>query len=502
MSDTLPSPRTSAVQATISRLRERMLIGGEWAPALSRATMPVIDPSDGRPFTPIPSCDTEDVDRAVAAARQAFAAPPWAHMRPTDRERLLLRLADLLEANAAEFAELETLDNGKPITLSSRVDVPGSIEYLRYIAGWATKLEGSTIDVSFPRPRHGGEYFAYTKRQPVGVVAAIIPWNYPLMMAVWKLGPALATGCTVVLKPAEETPMTALRFAELVLEAGFPPGVVNVLTGDGATVGAALVRHPGIDKVAFTGSTSVGREVGRIAAGRMARFSLELGGKSPVIVFDDANLKAAIPGAASAIFANQGQTCTAGARLYVQRSVFDEVVAGVAARAAAMKIGPGHAAATQMGPLISQRQLDTVRRYVDAGVAAGAKVVTGGNQVDRPGYFMEPTVLTGTPQSSTVVQEEIFGPVLVALPFDDLDDVARLANDSVYGLAASIWSQDLSRVHRLVPLLQAGTVWVNCHNLLDPALPFGGFKQSGMGREMGRAVLDLYTETKSVCMLV
>lgn len=491
-----------AVEATLARLRNRMLIGGEWVAASDGKTQDVINPADGGIIAVVPSAGADDVERAVGAARRAFEDDKWSKARPADRERLLLRLADLLEANAQEFAQLETLDNGKPIMLSSRVDVPGSVEYLRYIAGWATKLEGATVDVSFPRPRQGGEYFAYTRREPVGVVAAIIPWNYPLMMAVWKLGPALATGCTVILKPASETPMTALRLAELVSEAGYPPGVVNVITGRGSSVGPLLSRHPGVDKIAFTGSTEVGRDVGHSAIDRMARVSLELGGKSPVVVFDDANLKAAIPGAASAIFANQGQACTAGSRLYVQRSIFEEVVGGVAARAAKMTIGPGLAEDTQMGPLVSQRQADTVCRYIQEGVQSGATILTGGNRLDRPGFYVEPTMLTGIAQSSTVVQEEIFGPVLVALPFDDLDEVATLANDSGYGLAASIWSSDLSRVHRLTPRIKAGTVWVNCHNMLDPALPFGGFKLSGMGREMGRAVLDLYTETKSVCMLV
>lgn len=490
------------VCATLERLGGRMLIGGVWVPAQSGKTLEVIDPATGTRFASVPDADGEDIDRAVGAARSAFENKTWAHIRPADREKLLLRLADLLEANAAEFAELETLDNGKPITMSSRVDVPGAVEFLRYIAGWATKLEGSTVDVSFPRPRQGGEYFAYTKREPVGVVGAIIPWNYPLLMAAWKLGPALATGCTVVLKPAEETPITALRLGELAIEAGYPAGVVNIVTGEGARAGAALCRHPGVDKVAFTGSTETGRIVGHAAVDRMARFSLELGGKSPVIVFDDANLKAAIPGAAAAIFANQGQICTAGSRLYVQRAIFDEVVEGVAARAAKMTMGPGLAPETQMGPLVSERQCRTVMRYIDEGVASGARVVTGGTRRDGAGYFVEPTVLAGMSQSSVVVQEEIFGPVLVALPFDDLDDAARLANDTGYGLAASIWSNDLSRVHRLIPQIKAGTVWVNCHNMLDPALPFGGFKLSGLGREMGKAVLDLYTETKSVCMLV
>lgn len=490
------------VSDSLKRLSARMLIAGEWVGADTGATVSAFDPSTGEVLFDMADASTADVERAVLAARAAFENPIWARMRPADREHLLLKLADLLEENAAEFAELETLDNGKPLMLSSRVDVPSSVEYLRYIAGWATKLEGSTLNVSFPRPKQGGEYVAYTRREPVGVVAGIIPWNYPLMMAVWKLGPALATGCTLVLKPAQETPLTALRLGELVLEAGFPTGVVNIVTGHGVRVGSLLTKHPQVDKIAFTGSTAVGREVGRNAIDRMARVSLELGGKSPVVVFDDASLKAAIPGAAAAIFANQGQTCTAGSRLYVQRSIFDEVVSGVAARAAKLVVGPGLQPDTQMGPLVSQEQSDRVCGYIEAGLADGATAVTGGKKIPRPGYFVEPTVMVGMKNSSVVVQEEIFGPVLVALPFDDLDQVAGLCNATDYGLAASIWSNDLSRVHRLAGQIRAGTVWANCHNLIDPAMPFGGFKLSGIGREMGRSVIDLYTETKSVCLLV
>ena len=491
-----------AAAATIERLAGKMLIGGDWVAAVSGETQNVTNPATAEVFTHVPSSGASDVDTAVDAARAAFQNPKWAEMRPSHRQRAILKLADLLEANIDELAELESLDNGKPVTMANRVDVRGSIEYLRYIAGWATKIEGSTVDVSFPRPRGGGNYFAYTRQEPVGVVGAIIPWNFPLNMAVWKVGPALATGCTVVLKPASETPLTALRFGELILEAGFPEGVVNFITGSGSVVGAAMSSHPGIDKIAFTGSTEVGRTVGLSAMDRIARVSLELGGKSPVIVFDDANLDAAIPGAASAIFFNQGQACTAGSRLYVQRSIFDQFVEGVAARAAKMKIGPGLDPTTQMGPLVSHRQRNTVCEYIEKGLAQGAKLVAGGGRPDLPGYFLEPTILVDMPQSSTVVQEEIFGPVLVAIPFDDADEAVALANDSPYGLAASIWSSNLSTVHRLTPKIQAGTVWVNCHNLLDPNLPFGGCKLSGVGREMGRAVLDLYTETKSVLMAV
>lgn len=490
-----------SVVASVERLRGKMLVGGEWVTAISGKTQPVINPADGEPFATVASGDAEDVDRAVNAAKAAFESAAWANIRPADRQHLLLKLADLLASNADEFAELETLDNGKPLMLSRMVDVAGAVDFLRYIAGWATKIEGSTVDVSFPKPRQGGEWFAYTRREPVGVVGAIVPWNFPLMMAVWKLGPALASGCTVILKPASETPLTALRLGELAVEAGFPAGTVNVITGSGTVMGAALTKHPLVNKIAFTGSTQVGRDVGHAVVDRMARVSLELGGKSPVILLEDANMKAAIPGAANAIFANQGQMCTAGSRLYVQRSIFDEVVAGVAARAAKMKIGPGMEEGTQMGPVVSERQAVTVMKFVEQGVAEGAQIVTGGKRLDRPGFFLEPTVLAGMTQSSTVVQEEIFGPVLVAIPFDDLDEAVALANDSDYALAASIWSNNLAAIHQLIPRIHAGTVWVNTHNMLDPALPFGGFKLSGMGREMGRAVLDLYTETKSVCML-
>ena len=497
MSETALGP---AAAETIRRLDNTMMIGGTWTRAESGDAADVVDPATERAFMSAPVAGAADVYRAVAAARAAFVAPEWAGMRASHRQRLLNKLADLLSANAEEFAELEALDNGKPVSVALPVDVRGAVEFLRYMAGWATKIEGRTLDVSFPPPREGG-YFAYTRRQPVGVVAAIIPWNYPLSMAVWKLGPALATGCTVVLKPASETPVTALRLAELIAEAGYPDGVVNVVTGSGREAGAALAAHPGVDKVAFTGSTAVGREVGHVAIERMAHVSLELGGKSPVLIFPDANLKAAIPGAANAIFSNAGQTCTAGSRLYAHHSVFDEVVDGIAGRAAKLRRGPGLAKATQLGPLVSARQRRTVAGYVAKGVEDGATVVTGGTAPDETGYFYEPTLLTGMGQGSAVVQEEIFGPVLVVLPFGDLDEAVSLANDSIYGLSAGVWSQNLATVHAVTERLQSGTVWVNCHNMLDPNLPFGGMKQSGIGREMGRSVIEAYTEEKAVLMV-
>ena len=477
----------------------RMLIGAEWVEASSGETLAVVDPASGEKFASVPAGGAEDIDRAVAAARRAFESGDWPRMRPVDRERLLLKFADLVEANAQELAEIESLDNGKPVTMARHVDVALVVDFLRYMAGWATKIEGSTMDVSVPIIRDR-EFFGFTRREPVGVVGAIIPWNFPLLMAAWKVAPALATGCTMVLKPAEETPLSALRFAELALEAGYPAGVLNVVTGLGHTAGAALASHKGVEKVAFTGSTEIGKLVGKAALDNMTRVSLELGGKSPVIVLDDADVSQAAAGAAQAIFFNQGQVCTAGSRLFVHKSRFDEVVEGLSGIAAAMKLGAGIDPTTQIGPLVSATQQKRVLGYIESGFAEGARAATGGAAGAGAGYFVKPTVLVDTTDDMKVVREEIFGPVVVAMPYDDLDEVARRANDTPYGLAASIWSNDLSRVHRLIPKIQAGTVWVNCHNILDNAMPFGGFKQSGIGREMGRAVLDLYTESKSVIM--
>src|SRR5512132_1854367 len=372
-------------------------------------------------------------------------------------------------------------------------------DFLRYMAGWATKIEGTTHDVSIPfLPT--AKFFAFTRKEPVGVVGAIIPWNFPLLMAAWKIGPALAAGCTVVLKPAEETPLTALRLGELTIEAGLPPGVVNIVTGLGPTAGAALASHAGIDKIAFTGSTEVGKHVQRAAVDNMTRVSLELGGKSPVIVLEDADPAQAAAGAANAIFFNQGQVCTAGSRLYVQRSAFDRVVGELSAIAGKLKLGPGLDPSSELGPLVSTTQRDRVCGYIAHGVEQGARIAAGGGRSGERGYFVQPTVLVDARQDMRVVQEEIFGPVVVAMPFDDVEEAVRLANDTMYGLGASIWSNDLGRVHRLIPRIKAGTVWVNCHSMLDSSLPFGGFKQSGIGREMGRAALDLFTETKSVLM--
>lgn len=479
----------------------KMLIDGEFVDAKSGKTFTVFDPACGREFIRVPEAGPEDVDLAVKAARRAFESPAWADMIPVERERLLWRLSDLIEEHADELAELEALDNGKVCGIARVADVPLARDFCRYMAGWATKIEGHTINVSMPLAP-GGKFHSYVSREPVGVVGQIIPWNFPLLMAIWKIAPVLATGCTTVLKPAEQTPVTALRLAELVCEAGYPEGVVNVVTGMGHVAGAALVEHEEVDKIAFTGSTEVGKIIGKSAMQTMKRLSLELGGKSPVVIFADADLDAAIKGAADAIFFNHGQVCTAGSRLYVERTVFDRVSQGVADIANAITLGAGLAPGTQMGPLVSAEQQDRVCGYIASGLSEGASALSGGGAADGDGYFVKPTVLTAVNQNMKVVREEIFGPVLVAQPFDNMDEAVALANDTDYGLGASVWSTNLSTVHRVVPKIKAGTVWVNAHNLLDSALPFGGYKQSGMGREMGRSVLDLYTESKSVCMMV
>ena len=494
-------PAPSAGVAAFLRRPPRLLIGGEWVASASSARIPVIDPATGAEVASVADANAADVDKAVAAARKAFEQGEWATMLPAAREALLWRLADLIDKHADELAELESIDNGKTRFMASVVDVPGARNHFRYMAGWATKIEGSTIDVSIGT-RDGGRINAYTRREPVGVVAQIIPWNFPLVMAAWKLGPALAAGCTCVLKPAEQTPLSALRLGELIVEAGFPPGVVNILTGYGETAGAALVAHPGVDKVAFTGSTLVGKTINKTATDTLKRVSLELGGKSPVIVLPDADVDTVVGGAAGAIFLNAGQVCAAGSRLYVHRKIFDRVVEGVGGAAQAIRLGPGLDPNTQMGPLVSREQQERVLGYIQSGRAEGASVIAGGDAPTHSGFYVKPTVMADVKRSMRVVQEEIFGPVLVAQRFDDLDEVAALANDTPYGLSASIWSNDLKAVNRLIPKIRAGTVWVNTHGLVDANMPFGGFKHSGIGREHGRVGIEMYTEVKSVCMLV
>ncbi|WP_213308425.1 aldehyde dehydrogenase family protein [Paraburkholderia sacchari] len=493
-------PILEATRAFLAKPK-RMLIGAEWSDAASGDTIDVVNPANGCVLTRIPDAAEHDVQRAVAAARHAFDAGPWRYAKPTERERLLLRLADLVESNAQELAEIESLDNGKPVMVALGLDVTMTAQCFRYMAGWATKIEGSVIDASMPYMPNS-EMFSYVRKEPAGVVGAIIPWNFPLLMAAWKIAPALATGCTVVLKPAEDTPLSALRLGELIVEAGYPQGVVNIVTGYGHRAGAALARSPGIDKIAFTGSTQTGKLIGHAALDNITRMSLELGGKSAVIVLPDVDVDKAALGVANAIFFNQGQVCTAGSRAYIHAKVFDDVIGRVAQIARSLKIGAGLDPATQIGPLVSAKQRDRVCGYIESGFAEGARAVAGGGAINGPGFFVEPTVMVETNHSMRVVREEIFGPVLVAMPFDDIDTAVQLANDSPYGLSASIWSNDLSAIHKLIPRLDAGTVWVNCHSLLDNALPFGGVKQSGFGRELGRAVIDQYTECKAVMMNV
>ncbi|XAH25718.1 aldehyde dehydrogenase family protein [Xylophilus sp. GW821-FHT01B05] len=487
--------------AFLQRETHPMLIDGQWVAAADGRTLEVLNPANEQRIARVPLAAATDVDRAVQAARRAFDSGPWSRLRPVDRQRLLLRLADLLEQQAEAIAQIESLDNGKSAAIAQAVDVAMAVDFLRFMAGQATNIEGITRDASIPHAPQA-QVVTFTRREAVGVVAAIVPWNFPLLMAVMKLGPALAAGCTVVLKPAEQTPLSALFLGELLQEAGFPPGVVNIVTGDGLGAGAPLAQHPLVDKISFTGSTEVGKIIGRTAMDRLARVTLELGGKSPVIVLDDCDPATAAAGAAQAIFFNHGQVCCAGSRLYVQKKMFDRVVADVAQIAAAMPLGHGLDPAAQMGPLVSREQLDRVCGYIESGRSQGAEVVTGGARAGSSGYFVQPTILANVNHAHRVVQEEIFGPVLTAMPYDDLDEVAAQANDTPYGLGASIWSNNLSRVHQLIPKIRAGSVWVNCHTMLDPGMPFGGYKQSGIGRDLGRDSINGYLETKSVYIAI
>jgi phenylacetaldehyde dehydrogenase len=477
---------------------QRMLIGSDWVEAADGRTFEVYDPATGEVLGHVARGGSEDIDRAVKTARAAFDSGPWKDMTASERGRAIHRLGDLVLEHGDELATLEALDNGKPLAVARLADVPLAADLFHYMSGWATKNGGSTLSLNVPY-MPGAKFHAYTLHEPVGVIGQIIPWNFPLLMAAWKLGPALASGCTVVLKPAEQTPLSALKLGELILEAGIPAGVVNIVTGFGEETGAPLAAHDEVDKVAFTGSTEVGKMIVAAAAGNLKKVSLELGGKSPNVVFADADLAESIPGAANAIFFNHGQCCCAGSRLFAEESIYDEVVAGVAEHARNIKVGSGLDPQTEMGPLVSDVQLDRVCGFLESGEAEGAETVVGGGRVGDSGYFVEPTVLAGTNPTMKVEAEEIFGPVVTVKPFKSTDELLSGANQSNYGLAAGVWTNDIKKAHRTAAELKAGTVWINCYNVFDASMPFGGFKESGWGREMGAEALELYTEVKSVC---
>ncbi|MBN3838404.1 aldehyde dehydrogenase family protein [Burkholderia sp. Ac-20349] len=481
-----------------TRLRNKNLIGGQWKDALSGQSITVENPATEEIIAEVPRGQQEDIDAAVKVARTTFESAAWRKIRPIDRGRILENIARKIEEHADELVWLESVDTGKAISFAKVIDLPSTVDVFRYMGGWCSKLSGSTPPISFD----GKEYHTYTRREPVGVVGAITPWNYPLALGAWKIASALAAGCTMVLKPTELTPLSTLRLAELCLEAGLPEGALNIVNGYGHEAGEALARHPDVDKITFTGSTAVGKKIVEYSLGNMKRVTLELGGKSPSIVFDDADLDQVALGAALAVFFNSGQICFAASRLFVQDSVYDRVVEAIAAVAAQFKVGNGQAADTMLGPLVSRKQQERVLGYVQSGIEQGASLVCGGQKVGDKGYFVQPTVFADADQSMKIVQEEIFGPVVSVIRFKDEAEAIRLANDTAYGLAANIWTRDIKKAHRVAHRLQAGSVWINCHGVIDPAAPFGGFKQSGWGREVSEEGLAAYTETKTVCALL
>jgi len=497
MSLTLPSDFTlrESTRKFIDSGPKQLLINGAWVPALDGQTFSTVNPANGEELAQVALAGVEDVARAVHAARAAFEMGPWSQMSGAERGEYLWRLADLIDQHADELAELETLDNGKPLRVSRRGDLPAASKHFRYYAGWASKLEGSTIPVSIPNQ------FVYTLREPAGVVALIIPWNFPLLMAAWKLAPALACGNTAILKPAEETPLTALRLGELVLEAGFPDGVINILTGPGEPTGAAMAANMGVDKVAFTGSTETGRKILRAAAdSNLKKVSLELGGKSPNVIFADANIESAIKGANWAIFSTAGQECVAGSRLFIERPVYEQVLDGLRQQAERIRVGSGFTPKVHIGPIVSAAQLERVMGYIEGG-REQADLVTGGQRLGgdlAEGYFIQPTIFAHQKDDLPLVKDEIFGPVAAVTAFDSMEELVARANSTAYGLAAGVWTQNLSKAHRFAQAVKAGTVWINGYGMFDAAAPFGGYKESGFGREMGKEALDLYTRVKSV----
>lgn len=483
---------TVAEKAARPEIRQtQCFIGGKWIPSASGKTFETIHPATEEVVAQIAEGDKEDIDLAVDAARAQFDGGEWSRMDARERGNLMYKLADILEENVDELAALETLDNGKPIRDSRAADIPLAIECIRYYAGWADKIQGDTIPVN-------GDFFCYTKREPVGVVGQIIPWNFPALMAAWKWGPALATGCTIVMKPAEQTPLSCLRMARLAQKAGIPDGVINVVPGFGPTAGASLVKHPGVDKIAFTGEFSTAQTIQREAASSMKRLTFELGGKSPNVIFADADLDAAVEGAHFALYFNQGQCCCAGSRLFVESKVHDELIERLIEKNVERKLGDPFNHDTEQGPQVDQAQFDKILKYVEYGKEDGASCVSGGKQFGDQGYFVEPTLFTGVTDDMRIARDEIFGPVLSVLKFDDVDEIARRANDTNFGLAAAVWTRDIGKAHRFADKVRAGTIWINCYDNFDTAAPFGGFKQSGLGREKGEAGLDAYTETKTV----
>lgn len=469
-----------------------MLIDGQWKPAATRDSLPSIDPATGETIAQVSAGDAVDVDAAVRSARAAFEDRRWRGLPPNQRARILHAIADRIEAEIDTLAVNEVIENGMPLSLA-RGTIAGGAQAFRYFAGWIGKIHGQTGEVA-----HGEQFFGYTLKEPMGVAALIVPWNGPFMMACHKVAPALAAGCTAVLKPAEDTSLNTLHLARIILEAGVPAGVLNIVTGIGSVVGAALAEHSDIDKISFTGSTVVGRQIVKAAAGNFKRVTLELGGKSPVIVLDDADIEKAVPAILNGIMANSGQACVAGSRLYAQRSIYDRLVQSLADAASRLVVGSGLEAGTQMGPVVSQKQLDRVLGYIEGGAAEGAEIAAGGRRRGDKGFFVEPTILSRPPADAAAVREEIFGPVLSAMPFDDVDAAIQQANDTRYGLAGTVYTTSLEKAHRLAAAVRAGNLWINCHSVQDFWLPFGGYKESGWGRERGAMGLDAFMETKSV----